>query len=169
MSARLPTGRHIGLQFGLAAVLGIIGLLVFSPLGLGGLGGGAAFGLGLFLGALLGILPAFMARGRGTPAATGGTNRGGDGERKTVYVGNLAFKASREELRELFAPYGEVHSVRIMTDRATRKPRGFGFVEMDPKGADAAIDALNGQEFLGRTLKVNVGKERPDKEPRKDR
>ncbi|HKJ76563.1 MAG TPA: RNA-binding protein [Gammaproteobacteria bacterium] len=168
MSVRLPTGRRIGVQFGLAAALGIIGLLVFSPLGLGGLGGGAAFGLGLFLGALLGVLPWAVARDRRAPARTGGGAPRGKGERKTVYVGNLAFKASRDELRELFEPYGEVHSVRIMTDRATRKPRGFGFVEMDPAGADAAIDALNGQEFLGRTLKVNIGKERPEKEPRKE-
>lgn len=167
MSVRLPTGRRIGVQSGLAAVLGIIGFLVFTPLGLGGLGGAAAFGLGLFLGALLGVLPWAVGTDRRAPAAAGGPARasgGGGRDRKTVYVGNLAFKASRDELRELFEPYGEVHSVRIMTDRATRKPRGFGFVEMDPKGADAAIAALNGREFLGRALKVNVGKERPDKD-----
>ena len=155
MSIRLPSGRRTAVQLGLAAGLGIVGLLVAPSLGLAG----PAFALGLVLGTLLGTLPAMARPGAAAAAAPAAPS----GERKTVYVGNLAFKASREELEGLFAPYGTVHSARIMTDRATRKPRGFAFVEMDAKGADAAIRKLNGTEFLGRTLKVNVGKERPDK------
>lgn len=80
----------------------------------------------------------------------------------SVFVGNLAFKATTEELRQLFANYGKVESVRIMVDKMTRKPRGFGFVEMGKRDAARAIAALDGSEFVGRTLRVNEGKSRRD-------
>jgi len=73
----------------------------------------------------------------------------------SVFVGNLAFKAGANDLRELFEEYGEVQGVRVMTDRATRRPKGFAFVEMDKKGAKAAIADLDGSEFFGRDIKVN--------------
>lgn len=73
----------------------------------------------------------------------------------SVFVGNLAFKAGANDLRELFEEYGEVQGVRVMTDRATRRPKGFAFVEMDKKGAKAAIANLDGSEFFGRDIKVN--------------
>lgn len=79
---------------------------------------------------------------------------------KKIYVGNLPFSATENEIRELFIDYGEVHSVRLIMDRDTGKPRGFGFVEMEPENADAAISALNGESFGGRGLKVNEAKER---------
>ena len=69
-----------------------------------------------------------------------------------LYVGNLPFSVTSEELRELFSQYGTVHSAEIVTDRDTGRPRGFGFVEMD--GAAEAIDALNGHNLQGRNLKV---------------
>jgi RNA recognition motif-containing protein len=62
-------------------------------------------------------------------------------------------------LRELFEQYGEVYAVRLMTDRVTRKPRGFGFIEMNRRDAKAAIRALNGTEFYGREIKVNIANE----------
>lgn len=73
----------------------------------------------------------------------------------SVFVGNLAFKAGANDLRELFEEYGEVQGVRVMTDRATRRPKGFAFIEMDKKGAKAAISELDGAEFFGRDIKVN--------------
>ena len=79
---------------------------------------------------------------------------------KKIYVGNLSFEAYEEEIRELFAQYGEVHSVDLITDRQTGRPRGFGFVEMASDGALAAIEGLNGTEFGGRTLRVNEARER---------
>jgi len=79
---------------------------------------------------------------------------------KTLFVGNLAFKARRDELSTLFSEYGQVNSVRIMTDRETRRPRGFGFIEMNANDAKAAIKALDGYEFMGRELKVNEANER---------
>jgi RNA recognition motif-containing protein len=79
---------------------------------------------------------------------------------KTIYVGNLPFSATEAEVHELFAQYGTVHSVKLITDRETGKPRGFGFVEMERDEANAAIQALNGADFNGRTLRVNEAKER---------
>lgn len=78
----------------------------------------------------------------------------------SVFVGNLAFKATANDLRDLFAEYGEVQGVRVMTDRATRRPKGFAFVEMDKKGAKSAIANLDGSEFFGRDIKVNYAARR---------
>lgn len=78
----------------------------------------------------------------------------------SVFIGNLAFKASAGDLRELFEDYGDVQGVRVMTDRATRRPKGFAFIEMDKKGAKAAISDLDGSEFFGRDIKVNYATRR---------
>lgn len=79
---------------------------------------------------------------------------------KKIYVGNLPYTATETEIRDLFGQYGTVHSVSLITDRETGRPRGFGFVEMDDSEADAAIGALDGHEFGGRTLRVNQARER---------
>ena len=83
-----------------------------------------------------------------------------DARTESIFVGNLAFKMPANALRELFEEYGQVHAVRLMTDRVTRKPRGFGFVEMNRRQARAAIRALDGTEFFGREIKVNLANER---------
>lgn len=78
-----------------------------------------------------------------------------------IYVGNLPFNVGNDELRTLFAEYGEVSSANVITDRESGRSRGFGFVEMDSKeAADKAIDALNGSSHGGRQLTVNVAKAR---------
>ena len=79
---------------------------------------------------------------------------------KSIYVGNLSFNASEDEVRDLFAQYGSVHSVKLINDRDTGRPRGFGFVEMEQADAEAAIKALNGKDFGGRPLRVNLAQER---------
>jgi RNA recognition motif-containing protein len=79
---------------------------------------------------------------------------------KRIYVGNLPFSASEEQIRTLFSQYGNVHSVKLITDRETARPRGFGFVEMEAAEADAAIAALNEKAFNGRTLKINEARAR---------
>jgi RNA recognition motif-containing protein len=79
---------------------------------------------------------------------------------KKLYVGNLPFRITEEEIRKLFEPHGEVRSVALITDRETGRPRGFGFVEMDEDGARAAMEALDGSDFGGRALRVNEARER---------
>ena len=79
---------------------------------------------------------------------------------KQIYVGNLPYRTGEEEVRELFSQYGEVNSVKLISDRETGRPRGFGFVEMEDEGALKAIEALDGREFEGRTLRVNEARPR---------
>ncbi len=81
----------------------------------------------------------------------------------SIYVGNLSFDSSEQSIRQLFERYGAVQSVKLIEDRETGRPRGFGFVEMDSGAAQAAIQALNGVDLDGRSLKVNEAKPR---EPR---
>jgi hypothetical protein len=139
-----------------ALLLAVIGYFLFPALGLTDTAPQKLFVLTLAVGVLLGGLLTAIEFG---PAALPAES----GEKKTIFVGNLAFKASQEELQQLFEPYGPVHSVRIMKDRATRRPRGFAFVEMDANHAPKAIKGLDGKEFLGRTLRVNEGAERQER------
>jgi RNA recognition motif-containing protein len=83
-----------------------------------------------------------------------------------IYVSNLAYNATDDDLRQLFESYGEVDTIRIITDRDTGQSRGFGFVEMpDSAAAKAAIQGLQGKELGGRTLTVNEARPR---EPRRE-
>lgn len=78
-----------------------------------------------------------------------------------IFVGNLPFSTNSSELEELFARFGAVSRAQVITDRDTGRSRGFGFVEMDSdEEAQNAIDSLNGSDFEGRQLKVNVARER---------
>ena len=77
-----------------------------------------------------------------------------------IYVGNLPFSSTEADVRELFELHGTVDAVNLITDRESGRPRGFGFVDMDDDGAEAAIAAQNGVEFGGRRLVVNVARER---------
>ncbi len=84
-----------------------------------------------------------------------------------IYVGNLAYSTNDESLRSAFAAYGEVSSARVVSDRMTGRSKGFGFVEMpDRAQAQSAIDALNGKELDGRTLRVNESQPKPREERR---
>ena len=80
---------------------------------------------------------------------------------KKLYVGNLAFSTTEDELRDLFEQHGKVDSVNVITDRETGRSRGFGFVEMDDdSAANSAMEALDGRDFSGRSLRVNEAQER---------
>jgi cold-inducible RNA-binding protein len=83
---------------------------------------------------------------------------------KNIFVGNLSFNTSEEELRKLFEPYGTVDRVSILTDRETGRSRGFGFVEMtNPEEGDKAITGLNGSQFGGRAINVNEARPKADR------
>ncbi len=78
-----------------------------------------------------------------------------------IYVGNLTFDMSNDELKTLFTEYGEVTSANVITDRDSGRSRGFGFVEMATKdAAESAISSLNGKDHGGRQLTVNIAKPR---------
>ncbi len=79
---------------------------------------------------------------------------------KRLYVGNLPFSCTDEELRAAFEAHGTVESANVIVDRETGRSRGFGFVEMDDASADTAMRALDGQEMGGRPLRVNEANER---------
>ncbi len=80
---------------------------------------------------------------------------------KKLYVGNLPFTATEDELRSLFEPHGAIASVNVITDRETGRARGFAFVEMEEaNAADEAIRALDGTEMGGRSLRVNEAQDK---------
>ena len=86
---------------------------------------------------------------------------------KNIYVGNLSYKSSEDDLREIFGAYGEVSSAAVIRDKYTDRSKGFGFVEMaNDDEAQAAIDALNGKEVDGRQIRVNEARPRPERSPR---
>ena len=79
---------------------------------------------------------------------------------KRLYVGNLPFSATTDEIRTAFEAFGTVHDVSLVSDRDTGRAKGFGFVEMDSQSAGAAIEGLNNKDFGGRDLNVNEARER---------
>lgn len=80
-----------------------------------------------------------------------------------LFVGNFSFSTTEDDLRTLFQPFGNVDSVAVVTDRATGRSRGFGFVEMPDRGeAEKAIEALNGKQVGGRTLNINEARPKAD-------
>jgi RNA recognition motif-containing protein len=79
---------------------------------------------------------------------------------KRLYVGNLPFDATTEQLRVAFEAFGTVYDVSLVSDRETGRPRGFAFVDMDPQGAQAAIAGLDSKDFGGRDLRVNEAREK---------
>lgn len=87
-----------------------------------------------------------------------------------IYIGNLSFSTTEEDLRNAFSEFGEVVSAKVITHRDSGRSRGFGFVEMstDNEGK-AAIEAMDGQEFMGRNLRVNEARPREERAPRSDR
>ena len=82
----------------------------------------------------------------------------------SIYVGNLSYEVTEDELKTVFGEYGKVNRVQLPTDRETGCPRGFAFVEMEDETQEtSAIEALDGAEWMGRDLKVNKARPRPEK------
>jgi len=126
-------------------------------------------GAGLLIGHLVGVCAHPSVRSAARPSAQPSAHKkastpaahGADsGETISLYVGNLAYNAQRDALRALFEEYGQVNSVRIMTDRNTRRPRGYGFVDMEANAGRKAMAALDDTEFCGRNLKVSEAQQR---------
>jgi len=149
MKFEFPTPKSLVKIIIISLILAVVAYFVAPLVNVEQISASRLFAYGVLIGALLGAL---LSVTRAYPATST--------EVESIFVGNLAFKASPNALRQLFEDYGDVHAVRLMTDRATKRPRGFGFVEMKRKDARNAIKALNGTEFYGRELKVNVANER---------
>ena len=87
----------------------------------------------------------------------------------SIYVGNLSYQVTEEDLTQVFKDYGTVNRVQLPTDRETGRPRGFGFVEMSTEEEEAAaIEALDSAEWMGRDIKVNKAKPRDERSPRQN-
>jgi len=144
-------------------VLAAVGYLVVSMLKFN-IDGAVLFAIGIGLGgAFIAIVNNSTNKANSGSPATNAKESKYNSDSKTIYVGNLPYRANESAIKELFENYGPVQSVRLLKDRQTGKRRGFGFVEMDDAGADKAIKALNESEFQQRTLKVREAKERPEK------
>jgi RNA recognition motif-containing protein len=112
------------------------------------------FAVGIVLGHLLGTIR--IAGKNRTHAAVE------DAQTVTLYVGNLAYRTTQNEVRDLFQRYGKVQSVRIMVDRVTQKSRGYGFVVLEQNAGRKALKELNNRDFNGRTLRVSEANERDE-------
>lgn len=86
---------------------------------------------------------------------------------KTLYVGNLPWSLTQDELHALFAPHGRIQSVRIIAEKETGRSKGFGFVEIEAEDAEQTIAAMNGTQVAGRPLIVNEAQSRPVGMPRR--
>lgn len=114
----------------------------------------------LAIGILIGASAVLLVSGNTSATrSTSSTSEQSD-ERQTLYVGNLPYRANEAVVRELFEKYGSVYSVRLVKDKQTGRRRGFGFVTMDPSGAQDAMGKLNDNEFQERVLKVREAKEK---------
>ena len=115
---------------------------------------GATFSIGTLIG---GFIATVLSASNVTPQSDNV-----EVKTKTLYVGNLPYKANESVVRDLFSEQGRVFNVRLLKDKNTGKRRGFGFVEMAEADADRAIAALNEKEFQQRTLKVRAAKQKPE-------
>ncbi|MGF1686973.1 RNA-binding protein [Photobacterium japonica] len=129
--------------------IAVVGGIIFSLLPVSA---GIAFALGVLCTAfVLPIIPSFQP----APSTQDDTTQAS----KTLYVGNLPYRANENEVKQLFSEHGEVFAVRLMKDKRTGKRRGFGFVVMNSKDAENAITHLNNKEYGQRTLKVREANE----------
>ncbi len=144
MDARKTTMKKFTLIF-IAVIIAIIGAMAIELLSLKDLSASTAFALGAMIS---GICVSFRCQSdedefdEVRPSS------------KTIYVGNLPYRANEHDVKILFEEHGDVFAVRLMKDKRTGKRRGFGFVVMDAADAENAIEALNECEFGDRTLKV---------------
>jgi len=148
---KLPNQKSLLITF----ILAILGYIVAEFVLTSVLAPSLLFALGLLIG---GLVLASISESK--PQAPGELKA----ETKTLYVGNLPYKANEGIVRELFSAHGTVFSVRLLKDKNTGKRRGFGFVEMALADAQRAVDKLNDTEFQQRTLKVREAKQKQDDE-----
>jgi len=139
--------------FAAAIAASLIGFFAVSAINVFGIPAASLFATGIMIGTIFGGLLVVLY-----PASESSSNDSSGAS--SVYVGNLPFNAGESDVKNLFAPYGEVIEVRLVKDRRSRRPKGYGFVEMSAPDAKSAIKHLDGTEYAGRTLRVNDGKKK---------
>jgi hypothetical protein len=177
-----PGLKHLVPSLPVALIAAAAGYFLLPWLGLGQQTPSSLFAAGIGLGVIISVITSTLTTSISLARTTSGstttaarqttrpskparirTEVDDSDERRTVFVGNLDYRASPRQLRELFESYGTVHSVRIATDRATRKPRGFGFVEMNEAGIEQAIQSLHGHQLCNRELNLSEAKQRENR------
>lgn len=149
MKSLLPSLRIIGLSLVVSLIIGSIGYFILGSIDTSTTNTVRYQSYILMVGALLGALVIQLIHAYQNRST----------EVVSLFIGNLPFRVSNQQLRQIFSEHGTVHNIRLMTDKVTRKPRGFGFVEMNKNQAKVAVKMLDGYEFMGRELKVNYANE----------
>ena len=138
-----------------AIVISVVGSYAIQLVGLDSIHPSSLFASGLTLGTIFGgLLVALYPNKEGVSSQESGT--------RNIYVGNLPFNVGKEEISNLFAPFGKVVDIRLVKDRRSRRFKGYAFVEMETAQANAAINHLNDTDYAGRTLRVNEAKKRDE-------
>ncbi|PJA31277.1 MAG: RNA-binding protein [Zetaproteobacteria bacterium CG_4_9_14_3_um_filter_53_7] len=117
------------------------------------------FATGITIGTLFGGLLVALYPSAESDSGSAASNKSGS---CNIYVGNLPFNAGHEEIKNLFAPFGEVIDIRMVKDRRSKRFKGYAFVEMPTANANAAINHLNDTDYAGRTLRVNEAKQKDE-------
>jgi hypothetical protein len=139
--------------FAVAIAASLVAYYAMSAIDPQGVPGASLFATGITLGIIFGgLLVALAPKASAAKPAKSGTSN--------LYVGNLPFNAGMDDVKNLFSPFGEVIDVRLVKDRRSKRFKGYGFVEMDAAGALEAIKHLDGNDYAGRTLRVNEAKKK---------
>ncbi|MBN7827405.1 RNA recognition motif domain-containing protein [Bowmanella dokdonensis] len=143
-------------------IAGLLAVLGFFVMPANAVSSNQALALGLAVGGIATPILAKLLVSSSVPSASSSSHSTGSTESRTLYVGNLPYRASEEDVKEHFEIQGSVLSVRLMKDRRTGKRKGYGFVEMPEGDAEKAIRSLNDTEFQERTLKVRMAKDKQE-------
>jgi len=139
-----------------AVLLALVGYFAGAALDLSAMPVASVLAVGLLMGCMVGGLLVALAPKSSARAASTSES----GENGNIYVGNLPFNAGEDDVKNIFSPYGEVVDIRLVTDRRSKRFKGYGFVEMSAAGAKAAIENLDGTDYAGRTLRINEAKKK---------
>jgi len=139
--------------FAAAIAASFVGYYILSAIHPMGIPAASLFATGITLGTIFGGLLVALAPKPGTSAKEDTTT-------SNIYVGNLPFNAGSDDVKNLFAPYGEIIDIRLVKDRRSKRFKGYGFVEMPAADAKSAIQHLDGTDYAGRTLRVNEAKKK---------
>ncbi|MDQ6993650.1 MAG: RNA-binding protein [Mariprofundus sp.] len=149
----------------LSAAALILSLLGFYSAGIfaEGIPKASILATGLFVGCLIGgLLAALAPKAAATTAKPDNSKTATNETSSNLYVGNLPFNAVQDDIKNLFAPYGEVRDIRMVKDRRSKRFKGYAFIEMNSDAAQAAMLQLNDNEYAGRKLRVNEAQKKEE-------